>query len=172
MDEIEDPGPDDVVLPLWPGYPDGMGGDLDESGWPLASSSRPRKRGLAAPLALPAGFGALLVVGASAAGSHGALSAGWVLLLVAVIVAAGSSVAEPAVAPVLGAIGWLTVAGFSRPPYAEVQLSAPGTARAALVLAACTAGGVAAGMIVRHLASRSHCGLWMFRRASPRAMAA
>jgi len=155
MDEIEDPGPDDVVLPRWPGYPDGMGGDLDESGWPPVSSSRPRgrRRGLAAPLALPAGFGALLVVGASAAASHGALSAGWVLLLVAVIVAAGSTVAEPAVAPVLGAIGWLTVAGFSRPPYAEVQVSAPGTGRAALVLAACTAGGVATGMIVRHLAS-------------------
>jgi len=155
MDEIEDPGPDDVVRPRWPGYPDGMGGDLDESGWPPVSSSRPRgrRRGLAAPLALPAGFGALLVVGASAAASHGALSAGWVLLLVAVIVAAGSTVAEPAVAPVLGAIGWLTVAGFSRPPYAEVQVSAPGTGRAALVLAACTAGGVATGMIVRHLAS-------------------
>jgi two-component system, OmpR family, sensor histidine kinase KdpD len=155
MDEIEDPGPDDVVLPRRPGYPDGMGGDLDEAGWPPGSGSRPRgrRRGLAAPLALPAGFAALLVVGASAAASHGALSAGWVLLLVAVIVAAGSTVAEPAVAPVLGAIGWLTVAGFSRPPYAEVQVSAPGAGRAALVLAACTAGGVAAGMIVRHLAS-------------------
>jgi two-component system, OmpR family, sensor histidine kinase KdpD len=81
------------------------------------------------------------------------VSAGWVLLLVAIVVAAGSMVAEPAVAPVLGGIGWLTVAGFSRPPYAEVQLSAPGTARAALVLAACTAGGVAVGVIVRHLAS-------------------
>jgi len=153
MDEIEDPGTDDVVLPRWPGYPDGMGGDLDEAGWPPAGGSRQRRRGLAAPLALPAGFAALLVVGASAAASHGALSAGWVLLLVAVIVAAGSTVAEPAVAPVLGAIGWLTVAGFSRPPYAEVQVSAPGVGRAALVLAACTAGGVAAGMIVRHLAS-------------------
>jgi two-component system, OmpR family, sensor histidine kinase KdpD len=131
-----------------------MGGDLDESGWPgPASSSRRRRRGLAAPLALPAGFGALLVVGATAAASHGALSAGWVLLLVAVIVAAGSTVAEPAVAPVLGGIGWLTVAGFSRAPYAEVQVSAPGMGRAALVLAACTAGGVAAGVIVRHLAS-------------------
>jgi two-component system, OmpR family, sensor histidine kinase KdpD len=133
-----------------------MGGGPDESGWPgMASSSRSRRRrrGLAAPLALPAGFGALLVVGATAAASHGALSAGWVLVLVAIIVTAGSATAEPAVAPVLGGIGWLTVAGFSRPPYAEVQVSAPGMARAALVLAACTAGGVAAGVIVRHLAS-------------------
>jgi two-component system sensor histidine kinase KdpD len=131
-----------------------MGESPDDPGWPgQASTSRRRRRGLAAPLALPAGFGALLVVGATAAASHGALSAGWVLLLVAAIVAAGSTAAEPAVAPVLGGIGWLTVAGFSRPPYAEVQVGAPGMARAALVLAACTAGGVAAGVIVRHLAS-------------------
>ncbi len=154
MDEIEGPSPDDVVLPRWPGYADGMGGGPDDRGWPgRASGSRRRRRGLAAPLALPAGFGALLVVGAATAASHGTLSAGWVLLLVAIIVTAGSTAAEPAVAPVLGAIGWLTVAGFSRPPYAEVQVSAPGVARAALVLAACTAGGVAAGVIVRHLAS-------------------
>ena len=154
MDEIEDPGPADVVLPSWPGYADGMGGSLDGTGWPgPASSSRGRRRGLAAPLALPAGFGALLAVGAAAAATHGALSAGWVLLLVAIIVSAGSMVAEPAVAPVLGGIGWLTVAGFSRPPYAEVQVSAPGMAQAALVLAACTAGGVVVGVIVRHIAS-------------------
>ena len=152
MDENKEPSPADVVLPGWPGYADGMGGSLDDRGWPGPAGSS-RRRGLAAPLALPAGFGALLVVGAAAAASHGAVSAGWVLLLVAIVVAAGSTVAEPAVAPVLGGIGWLTVAGFSRPPYAEVQLSAPGTARAALVLAACTAGGVAVGGIVRHVAS-------------------
>jgi two-component system sensor histidine kinase KdpD len=154
MDEIEDPSPADVVLPAWPGYPDWMGGGLSDSGWPgPASSSHRRRRGLAAPLALPAGFGALLAVGAAAAASHGGLSAGWVLLLVAIIVAAGSATAEPAVAPVLGGIGWLTVAAFSRPPYAEVQVSAPGMALAALVLAACTAGGVVAGVIVRRAAS-------------------
>jgi two-component system, OmpR family, sensor histidine kinase KdpD len=156
MDEIEDPSPADVVLPAWPGYADEMGGGLDGSGWPGPVSSsrrRRRRRGLAAPLALPAGFGALLVIGAAAAASHGRLSAGWVLLLVAITVTAGSMAAEPAVAPVLGGIGWLTVAGFSRPPYAEVQVSVPGVARAALVLAACTAGGVVVGVIVRHLAS-------------------
>ena len=42
-----------------------------------------RRRRLAAPLALPAGFGALLVVGAAAAATHGAVSAGWVLGLAA-----------------------------------------------------------------------------------------
>ena len=154
MDENEEPSPADVVLHDWSGYADGMGGGLDSPGWPGPGRSvGRRRRGLAAPLALPTGFGALLVVGAAAAASHGAVSAGWVLLLVAIVVAAGSMAAEPAVAPVLGAIGWLTVAGFSRPPYAQVQLSAPGTTRAAVVLAACTAGGVAVGVIVRYLAS-------------------
>ena len=36
--------------------------------------------------------------------------------LAAAIVLAVSAVAEPTVAPLLGAIGWLTVIGFSRPP--------------------------------------------------------
>lgn len=154
MDEFEDPSADDVGLPSRPGYADGMDADLRGSAWPgPATRRRGRRRGLAAPLALPAGFGALLVVGAAAAASHGALSPGWVLLLVAIIVTAGSMAAEPAVAPALGVIGWLTVAGFSRPPYAEVQVSAPGVARAGLVIAACTAAGIGVGVVVRHLAS-------------------
>src|SRR5215470_501980 len=92
-----------------------------------------RRRGLAAPLALPAGFAALLIVGAAAAATHGTVSAGWVLGLAAAIVLAGSAVAEPTVALVLGAIGWLTVIGFSRPPYAQLQLSGSRAAAAALI---------------------------------------
>jgi two-component system, OmpR family, sensor histidine kinase KdpD len=111
-----------------------------------------RARGLAAPLALPAGFGALLVIGAAAAASHGALSARWVLTLVALVVLGGSLVAEPAVAPVLGAIGWLTVIGFSRPPYAELQPTARLAIPAALVIAGCTMTGIAAGVVARRLA--------------------
>ena len=128
--------------------------DWPPPGWPGPARRRGgRRRGLAAPLALPAGFAALLVVGAAAAASRGGLSGGWVLLLAAAIVAAGSAVAEPAVAPVLGVIGWLTVAGFSRPPYAQLQVTGPGTARAGLIIAVCTAAGVVAGVVVRHLAS-------------------
>src|SRR5262245_25201872 len=111
-----------------------------------------RRRGLAAPLALPAGFGALLVIGAVAAASHGALSARWVLALVALAVLAGSLIAEPAVAPVLAVIGWLTVIGFSRPPYAELQPTAHVAIPAALVLAGSTVTGVAAGAGARRLA--------------------
>ena len=112
-----------------------------------------RRRGLAAPLALPAGFAALLLVGAAAAATHGALSAGWVLGLAAAIVLAGSAVAEPAVALVLGAIGWLTVAGFSRPPYAQLQLTGSRAVTAALVIAACVVIGAGVGAGVRRLAA-------------------
>ncbi len=111
-----------------------------------------RRRGLAAPLALPAGFGALLIIGAAAAASHGALSARWVLVLVAVVVIAGSLAAEPAVAPVLGLIGWLTVIGFSRPPYAELQPTARLAMSSALVIGGCTVTGIAAGVVTRRLA--------------------
>src|ERR1700683_730951 len=79
-------------------------------------TSTPRRRGLAAPLALPAGFAALLAVGALAAATGGWVDATGVLVLAAVIVTAGSFVAEPAVAPLLGAIGWLPVVWlFPRP---------------------------------------------------------
>ena len=116
-------------------------------------TARPRRRGLAAPLALPAGFAALLVVGAAAAGTGGRVDAAWVLILAAVIVAAGSFVAEPAVAPLLGAIGWLTVVGFSRAPYAQLHPTGPAAARAAVTMAACVLAGAGAGVLVRRVAS-------------------
>jgi two-component system, OmpR family, sensor histidine kinase KdpD len=112
-----------------------------------------RRRGLSAPLALPAGFGALLVVGAAAAASHGAVSARWVLILAALIVGIGSAVAEPAVAPVLGAIGWLTVAGFSRAPYAELQPTARLAGIAAIAVGASMICGILSGVMVRWLAA-------------------
>jgi two-component system sensor histidine kinase KdpD len=124
-----------------------------------------RRRGIAAPLALPAGFGALLVIGASAAASHGALSARWVLALVALVVLAGSAVAEPAVAPVLAVIGWLTVIGFSRPPYAELQPTARLAEQAALVLGGCTVIGIAAGVVARRLSGSVT--LWIVEATVP-----
>ena len=112
----------------------------------------PRRRGLAAPLALPVGFGSLLVVGASAAASDGALSPGWVLLLAAVIVTAGAAIAETAVAPVLGLIGWLTVVGFSRAPYAHLRPTGHLAAQAAVTIVAGTVIGLLTGAVVRRIA--------------------
>jgi two-component system sensor histidine kinase KdpD len=112
-----------------------------------------RRRGLAAPLALPAGFAGLLAVGALAAGTGGRVDAIWVLILATVVVAAGSVVAEPAVAPLLGLIGWLTVTGFSRAPYAQLHPAGAGSLRAAITMAACSLAGAATGVIVRRIAS-------------------
>jgi len=167
--QIDDPDrPPDLGPGGGPGYTDGVGSpDLGDSGavpsvrwagedydaWPGADqTAERRRRGLSAPLALPAAFGALLVVGAAAAASGGGLSAGWVLALVAVIVCAGSAVSEASVAPVLGVVGWLTVAGFSRAPYAELHVTGGSALRSALLLGGCTAAGVASGVVVRRLA--------------------
>jgi K+-sensing histidine kinase KdpD len=161
--------PAEVAQPGQPGYAHEMGADLGDLDWPgPARRQRGRRRGLAAPLALPAGFGALLVVGAAAAASHGGLSAGWVLALAAVIVTTGSAVAEPTVAPVLGIIGWLTVAGFSEAPYAQLHLTGAVAGRAALVISAGTVLGAASGVMMRRLASSFT--LWIVDvSASPRA---
>jgi signal transduction histidine kinase len=112
-----------------------------------------RRRGLAAPLALPAGFAALLAVGALAAGTGGRVDATWVLVLAVVIVTAGSFLAEPAVAPLLGAIGWLTVVGFSRAPYAQLHPTGPLAVRAAIVVGAGTLIGAGAGALMRRIAA-------------------
>jgi hypothetical protein len=61
----------------------------------------------------------MLTIGAAAAALHGRLPAGAVLALAAAVVAVGSMVAEPAVAPLLGGIGWLTSVGFAGPPYGQ-----------------------------------------------------
>lgn len=118
-----------------------------------AVAQQPRRRGIAAPLALPAGFAALLAVGAAAAATHGGLSAGWVLALAAAIVVAGSAVSEPPVAPVLGAIGWLTVIGFSRAPYAQLRPTGPQALLALLVIGSGTLAGVIAGVVLRRVAA-------------------
>jgi two-component system sensor histidine kinase KdpD len=109
------------------------------------------RRGLAAHFALPAGFAALLVVGAIAAGLGGRLAATGVLILAGLVVYAGSVVAEPLAAVALGLIGWLTVTGFSHPPYAQLRMTGPVAARAALVLAGCVLLGVGTGLVVREI---------------------
>jgi len=127
----------------------GVGREVAAAG--AAPARRPR--GLAAPLALPAGFAALLVVGAIAAGTHGGLPASWVLGLAAGIVLAAAAVSEPPVAPVLAVIGWLTVTGFSRAPYAELRPTGAPALTAALVIGACVLAGLTGGLVLRRPAS-------------------
>jgi two-component system sensor histidine kinase KdpD len=115
--------------------------------------------GLAAHFALPAGFTALLVTGALAAGLGGRLPASGVLILAAAVVLSISVVSEPLVAPVLGVIGWLTVAGFSHPPYAQLRMTGPVAVRAAVVMAACVLAGAGTGLMVRWLASSFRLGI-------------
>jgi two-component system, OmpR family, sensor histidine kinase KdpD len=114
--------------------------------------------GLAAHFALPAGFTALLVTGALAAGLGGRLPATGVLIIAAAVVLSISAVSEPLVAPVLGVIGWLTVAGFSHPPYAQLRMTGPVAVRAAVVMAGCVLAGAGTGLMVRWLASSFRLG--------------
>jgi two-component system sensor histidine kinase KdpD len=115
-------------------------------------------RGLAAHFALPAGFTALLVTGALAAGLGGRLPATGVLIIAGAVVLFISAVSEPLVAPVLGVIGWLTVAGFSHPPYAQLRMTGPVAVRAAVVMAGCVLAGAGTGLMVRWLVSSFRLG--------------
>jgi two-component system sensor histidine kinase KdpD len=109
----------------------------------------PPRRPLPAFVTLPAGFTALLVTGAIAAGLHGRFSGTAVLVVVAVIVAAGSAAGEPAAAGFLAVIAWLAVTGFSAPPYAQLHPAGAASARAALALGGSCLAGVVAGLMVR-----------------------
>jgi two-component system, OmpR family, sensor histidine kinase KdpD len=116
-------------------------------------NNSPRRRGLAAPYALPAGFAAMLTIGAAAAALHGRLPAGAVLALAAIVVVVGAMVAEPAVAPLLGGIGWLTAVGFAGPPYGQLRPTGPLAWHAVVVMGSCAVAGAAIGLVVRRVAS-------------------
>src|SRR5271156_5268402 len=83
------------------------------------------QRGIPAPYALPVGFAAFLAVGTVAAALHGRLDATGVLIACAAVAGAMSFLAEPVAAVPLAGIGWLTVAGFSGPPYAQLRPTGP-----------------------------------------------
>ncbi|MGZ4664486.1 MAG: sensor histidine kinase [Frankiaceae bacterium] len=96
----------------------------------------------------------LLVIGAIAAGSNGGLGPGAVLGLVAGVVGATCLVADVRAAPLLAGVGWLTVAGFSRPPYAQLQPTGKQAVDTGLILLGVTAAAAAAGTAVRALPAR------------------
>jgi two-component system, OmpR family, sensor histidine kinase KdpD len=106
-------------------------------------------RSLPAVFALPAGFAAFLVVGTVAAALGGRMPGAAVLTACAAITGVLSATAEPLAALPLAAIGWLTVTGFSRPPYAQLRLSGSFTWNAALVLVIAAAAGTCVRLFLR-----------------------
>jgi len=99
------------------------------------------------------GFAALLAIGTVTAALGGRLGATGVLIACAVVVGVLAAVADPAAAVPLGVIGWLTVSGFSRPPYADLQLTGIVAQRAAITMAAVAICGAVAGTAFRWRAS-------------------
>ena len=102
-----------------------------------------------APYALPAGFAMFLAVGTAAAALHGRLTATGVLIGCAAVAFAVSFAAEPAACALLAGIGWLTVIGFSRPPYAQLRPGGPAAGHAAVVLAVSALAGAVLGLVFR-----------------------
>ena len=112
------------------------------------------RRGLAAPYALVTGYAAMLAIGTVAAALHGRFSATGVLIAAAAVVTVWSFLAEPLAVIPLAVVGWLTAVGFSHPPYADLRLTGPRAANAAIVMGACalTAGGL--GLLMRWSSNR------------------
>src|ERR1700759_564328 len=82
---------------------------------------REGRSGIPAPYALPAAFAALFLLGTVTAALGGRLPGLGVLILAAIVVGLTALLAEPLAALPLGVIAWLTVIGFSRPPYADLR---------------------------------------------------
>ena len=128
---------------------------------------RKRRRGVPAPYALPAAFAALFAVGTVAAALNGRLPATGVLIAAAIVVGTAALIAEPLASVPLGAIGWLTVAGFSRPPYADLRPTGAAAADAALLMGVTALGSGALGALFRWLAARVTLGYVSRRQREP-----
>ena len=123
--------------------------------WQRAQSRRASwQGGLPAPYVLPAGFAALLAIGTVTAALGGRLGATGVLVACAIVVGGLAAVAEPTAAVPLAFTGWLTVSGFSRPPYANLQLTGVVASRAAVTLAAVALLAATCGAAFRWRAAR------------------
>jgi len=107
------------------------------------------QRAVPAPYALPAGFAMFLAVGTAAAALHGRLTATGVLIACALVAFAASFAAEPVACALLAGIGWLTVTGFSRPPYAQLRAAGPAAGHAAVVLGVSALAGAGLGLVFR-----------------------
>jgi two-component system, OmpR family, sensor histidine kinase KdpD len=107
------------------------------------------QRGIPAPYALPVGFFAFLVVGTTAAALHGRLDAAGVLIACAIVAGAMSFAAQPLASVLLAGIGWLTVTGFSRPPYSQLRPTGTAAAHAAVVIGVTSVACALAGLVFR-----------------------
>jgi two-component system sensor histidine kinase KdpD len=112
-------------------------------------------RRLPAVFAVPAGFAAFLLIGTLAAALGGRMPATGVLAACAAVTAVLTAMSEPLAAIPLAAIGWLTVIGFSRPPYADLRLTGTITEPAAVTLAVTAVAGACLGAGVRWRVRRS-----------------
>src|SRR6185312_5416489 len=115
----------------------------------IEMSYRLGSRAAPAPYALPAGFAMFLAVGTVAAALHGRLAAGGVLIACASVAFAVSFAAEPVASVLLAGIGWLTVIGFSRPPYAQLRPAGPAAVHAAVVVGVTALAGAGFGLVFR-----------------------
>jgi two-component system sensor histidine kinase KdpD len=111
-------------------------------------------RAIPAPYALPVSFAMFLAVGTVAAGLHGRLPGTGVLIACAAVAAVVSFAAEPIASVPLAGIGWLTAAGFSRPPYAQLRPTGPAAVHAAVVIGASALAGAGLGLVFRWYARR------------------
>jgi two-component system, OmpR family, sensor histidine kinase KdpD len=111
-------------------------------------------RGVAAPFALPITFAAYLAVGTTAAALHGRFTATGVLIACTVIAGLVAFVTEPVAAALIAGIGWLTVVGFSRPPYAQLRLTGSIATDAAIALGTSALAGAGLGWLFRWYARR------------------
>lgn len=109
---------------------------------------------VAVGFALPVGATLLLVLGASAAAVHPALSPSAVALVGGLIAAGVAAVAQPADAVPVAVIAWATAAAFGRAPYGELRPVGSMSAAAALVVGAGAFLGLVTGQAARRALNR------------------
>ena len=114
------------------------------------SETTTRWPALPAYVALPVGAMALLCVGAAAAALHGRMSGAAVAVTCGALVCGLTAISEAKAALALGVVAWMTASAFARSPYGQLR---PATSQAALA-ALLTAGGIAVGITVMHIAQR------------------
>src|SRR5205814_1780660 len=74
---------------------------------------------------------------------------GGVLIACAFVALVVSFAAEPVASVLLAGIGWLTVIGFSRPPYAQLRPAGPAAVHAAVVVGVSALAGAGFGLVFR-----------------------